>query len=346
MTEETWQQSGFAALEEQIDFIVTESTARTVKLRSTFQSARVVLEKLRGEIHGLLDKVSNDTTALRKIETLLLTRREQLLRQAAAQARELETAYDEMISETGNFAERKLTWWNCFVLIFVRKNAVQFREAIASNAKGFMQPRIEKAVNRLETDVRSMWPQLQDLLENDLSADLRKKGRQTAPDFAVWRRELSQGIQSVLVDTFGEKTIAAKVNRSSSQTSLMLRACAAIVIISSAIALFFTNRSPAVLTSTVTIGVVAFLALILLPFYHRRKIISHCRAELGAKRKELGQRFEQQFSTFVDAFCADTAGRVQSLNDVCEAEQGRYAPCAERVEELQKKFVELKLRLG
>src|SRR5438270_3756923 len=82
--EKLWEESAFAPLEEQINFIVTESSTRMLKLRSTFQAARAVLEELSRQIRGFLEKISSDTAALDRLDGLLATRREQMLRQVAS----------------------------------------------------------------------------------------------------------------------------------------------------------------------------------------------------------------------------------------------------------------------
>src|SRR5437867_3071471 len=123
--EKLWEESEFAPLEEQINFIVTESSSRMLKLRSTFQASRAALQ----ELH---------------------TRIEQNLRQ-------------------------------------------------------LMQPKMDKAARSLEADLRDLWPQMQDLLENQLSLDLQKEARQSVPDFASQRRELSETIQAAFIDILAGK---------------------------------------------------------------------------------------------------------------------------------------------
>src|SRR5690242_15831350 len=48
--ERLWEESAFGPLEDQINFIVTESSTRMLKLRSTFQAARATLEDLSREV--------------------------------------------------------------------------------------------------------------------------------------------------------------------------------------------------------------------------------------------------------------------------------------------------------
>src|SRR5260370_17258466 len=96
-------------------------------------------------------------------------------------------------------------------------------------------------VSKLEIDLRGLWPQMQDLLENQLSPDLQKEARQSVPDFAGQRRELSESIQAAFVDILAGKTLQEQVAQSYSQTPLSLRVVVAIIAIPGPVA--FSARS-------------------------------------------------------------------------------------------------------
>src|SRR5215813_9212845 len=116
--EKLWEQSAFAPLEEQINFIVTESSPRMLKLRSTFQATHVALEDLNREIRGTVDKISGNIAVLDRLEELLGTRREQMLRQVTALVREVERAYEGTTKERAQLLRQKLSWWRSFSLIW------------------------------------------------------------------------------------------------------------------------------------------------------------------------------------------------------------------------------------
>src|SRR5205814_10635944 len=63
-----------------------------------------------------------------------------------------------------------------------------------------VQPQIENAVQLLETDLRGIWPQLQDMIESHLAGDVKSHAPRTPPDFARQRRELLQSIQLTLAE--------------------------------------------------------------------------------------------------------------------------------------------------
>ncbi|PYK82545.1 MAG: hypothetical protein DME41_09235, partial [Verrucomicrobia bacterium] len=187
--ERLWEESAFAPLEEQISFIVTESSARMLKLRSTFQATRVALEELNREVRGFLDKIAADVALLERLDTLLQTRREQMLRQVTALVREVESIYEETTKERTTLLRQELTWWRGFQLIWRRTgDHPDLHAKIETKLRQLLQPQMQPAVSKLEIDLRGLWPQMQDLLENQSSSDLQKEARQSVPDFAGQRR--------------------------------------------------------------------------------------------------------------------------------------------------------------
>src|SRR4029077_20285339 len=97
-------------------------------------------------------------------------------------------------------------WWSGFKLIFGGKaQARDLHTRVEAKLGALMQPQIDKVVSALETDLRSVWPQMQDLLENQLSRDLRHEARPHIPDFAGERRELHETIQRAFLDILAGK---------------------------------------------------------------------------------------------------------------------------------------------
>jgi small GTP-binding protein len=342
--ERLWEESGFAPLEEQINFIVTESSSRMLKLRSTFQASRVALEDLNREIRGFLDRISADNAVLDRLDALLQTRREQMLRQVTALVREVESAYDETTKERTTLLRQELTWWRSFQLIWRRSVGYQeLHGKIETKLRQLLQPQMQKAVSKLEIDLRGLWPQMQDLLENQLSADLQKQARQSVPDFAGQRRELSESIQAAFIDILAGKTLQERLARSYSQTALSLRVVVALIAIAGAVGVFAKARSETV--ALIVAGVGAVLG-VFLAFNHRRKVLRDYERQLSPKRTEFSQNLEKQFAKAIDAFCAEMAKKFHNLKEICQTQRRRYEPWSQRAEELQTKLTELKPRLG
>jgi tRNA U34 5-carboxymethylaminomethyl modifying GTPase MnmE/TrmE len=342
-----WEESAFAALEEQINFIVTESSTRMLKLRSTFQAGRVVLEELAGEVGGLLGKISADEAALSRLDSLLETRRDQMRRQIGSLVRDIENAYDQTSKERTRLLRQRVTWWSGLKLIVARSaHERNLHAGIETKLRELMQPQMEKAVNALETDLRSVWPQMQDLLENQLSADLRKRARTNIPDFAGQRRELSEAIQTAFMNILTGKSLQERLTQSFAQTSLALRIVAALIAIAATVAVLTKNRNPTIAIGAAAVAWIGLVLVIFLAFNHRRKILRDYERALDPKQSEFRQALEGQFGRAINLFCTEVAKRFQGLSEVCRTQCARHEPWSAQVNELQKKFAELKPRLG
>ena len=345
--EKLWEESAFAPLEEQINFIVTESSTRMLKLRSTFQAARVALEDLNREIRGFLDKITADITALDRLDALLKMRREQMLRQVTALVREVESAYDETTKERTALLQKELTWWRSFQLIWRRSIGHQeLHGKIETKLRQLLQPQMQKAASKLEIDLRGLWPQMQDLLENQLSAELQKEARQSVPDFAGQRRELSESIQSAFIDILAGKSLQEQLARSYSQTSISLRIVVAITLIAGAVAFFARTQRTILAASALIATGIGVIAAIFLAFNHRRKVLRDYERQLSPKRAEFSQTLETEFAKAIDAFCAEMAKKIQSLSEICQTRRRRYEPWSDRANELETKLTELRSRIG
>ena len=345
--EKLWEESAFGPLEDQINFIVTESSSRMLKLRSTFQAARVTLEGLSSEVGGFLGKISADEAALARLDGLLSNRRDQLRRQAGVPIRDIESGYAQTFGERTKLLRQKVTWWSGFKLIFgARNHALNLHDTVKARLRESMQPQIDKAVNALETDLRSVWPQMQDLLDNQLSADLRKEARPNIPDFAGQRRELHEAIQRAFLDILTGKAFQERLARSARLTSMAMRIAAALTLIGATAAVLLKGQDVSMAIGGGAVAVIAVLSLVFLAFTYRRKILAGYERELDPKRPEFKQALESQFGKAIDSFCAEMAKRFQTLSDTCQKRRARYEPWSNQIAEIQTKFAELKPRLG
>ena len=343
--EKLWEESAFAGLEEQINFIVTESSARMLKLRSTFQSTRAILEDLKREIRGFIDKISADIAVLDRLDRLLANRREQMVRQVAALVREVEQAYDRTTKERAQLLRQRLSWWRSFSLIW-RSTAghEQLHSNIDMQLRQLMQPEMDKAIRTLEADLRGLWPQTQDLLENQLSTDLQKDAWQSLPDFAGQRRELSESIQTAFINILTGNSLQEQLARSFSQIAIWLRTVMGIIIITGTLAAFV--KIPNVSRASAIIAAVAAICAIVLAFNHRRKVLRDYERQLDPKRTEFTQTLEKQFARAIDSFCGEMSKKFRSLDEICQNRLRRYQPWWARAEELETRLGELTSRIG
>ncbi|HEX4638398.1 MAG TPA: dynamin family protein [Chthoniobacterales bacterium] len=343
--ETLWEESAFEHLEDQINFIVTESSARMLKLRSTYQAARAALEDVQREVEDHIGKISADLTVLERLQALLATRREQMLRQVGSLVREVERVYDESARERAQLLRRQLSWWRSFKLIFkADAGQEELEKQIETQLRQLMQPQMEKAIRTLETDLRALWPQMQDLLENQLSSDLRKDARQSLPDFAGQRRELSESIQAAFIDILTGKSLHEKLGQCFARTSILLRISVSLLVIAAALGAFLQAQNIRLIFFAVA-GAAA-LSTIVLALNHQRKVLRTCEQQLTPKRTEFAQRLEQEFAKAIDSFCAQMANKIRTLSETCQDRLRRYQPASERAKEFESTLTQLKARVG
>jgi len=345
--ERLWQESAFGALEDQINFIVTESSTRMLKLRSTFQAGRVMLDDLSDELRTLLGKIATDETALARLDALLQNRRDQLRRQIGSLVRDIESGYDQTTGERTRLLQQNITAWSAIGLIAGRKNSQRsLHERVETKLRELMQPQIDKSVSALETDLRGVWPQMQDLLDHELSADLRKEARPNIPDFAGQRRELYEAIQRAFLDILSGKSLQERLGRSFGKTAIAMRAATALIVIGAVAAGLLINLNMPGTIAAAGIAVAALLFAIYVAFNHRHRILRDYEHELDPKRPEFKQALESQFGKAIDSFCAEMSQRFQVLRENFQKRRDRCKPWSVQVEELQTKFAALKPRLG
>ena len=345
--EKLWEESAFGPLEEQINFIVTESSTRMLKLRSTFQAARVALESAEGEVGGFLNKISADEAALGRLDGLLQNRRDQLRRQVGGLVREIEGGYAQTSNQRTKLLREKITLGSGFKLLFGRKGQERdLHSGVETKLRELMQPQMDKAVNALETDLRSVWPQMQDLLDNQLSADLRKEARPNIPDFAGQRRELHEAIQRAFLEILTGKTLRERLGRSLRLTSIGMRIAGAMILAGGVGAVLLRAENVSLAIGAGIVALFGLLFAVFLASNHRRNIFANYERELDPKRPEFKQALESQFGKAIDSFCGEMAKRFENLVSMCEKRRARYEPWSQQIAELRTKFVELKPRLS
>ena len=275
------------------------------------------------------------------------TRREQMLRQVTALVREVESIYEETTKKRTTLLCQELTWWRGFQLIWRRTgDHPDLHAKIEANLRQLLQPQMQPAVSKLEIDLRGLWPQTQDLLENQLSPDLQKEARQSVPDFAGHRRELSESIQAAYIDILAGKTLQEQLARSYSQTALWLRVVVAIIAIAGAVGFFTRPRSATAAMAALMVAGIGVVIAVFLAFNPRRKVLRDYERQFSPKRTEFSKTLEKQFAKAIDAFCAEMAKKFRKLSEICQTRRRRYEPWSQRAEGLQAKLTELKPRLG
>ncbi|MEP6822563.1 MAG: dynamin family protein [Chthoniobacterales bacterium] len=345
--ERLWKESQFGPLEDQITRTVTEGGARMMKLVSTTSTGNLMVSDFAEEIRGSFDLIRRDEQHLERVQNFNQVRREQTLRQVAGFLRGVERACRDCADHGKKLIEAKLSFWKTWRLLWTRsKWQHDFQNEVETKLRETVQPQIENAVQLLETDLRSLWPQLQDTIEAQFASEGKNRVSKTIPDFARQRRDLLQSIELTLVERVAGKGVEEQLAKTFAQSAAWLRPAAGVAAMGGIATLVAAMISASVADVT---GIVAGSAAILgtfVAFGQRGKVLRAYEKEMEAKRAELVGAIEQQMEQAIDLFYKEIASAFQPLTDFCATERKQYEPLLKRTEDLQETFRSLKQRVA
>jgi small GTP-binding protein len=345
--EELWSESGFGPLEEQINRMVTESGVRFVKLQSTASTAGVILNEVADEIHGSMETIARDEKHLGRVNEFLQVRKDQTLRQVAGFLRGVEQACRECARQGTRVLEEKLSFWKTWRLVWSRTQwQHDFQNEVETKLRQTVEPQVENAVQLLETDLRSLWPQLQDAIEAQFASEGKTRVRKTIPDFARQRRELLQSIQLTLVERVAGKAVEEQLAQMFRQTAAWLRLPAGIAAAGGIITVIVAMSSASVADVTGVLAASAAIFGTIVAFAQRRKILAAYEREMEKKRDDLVNAIEQQMRHAIDLFYKEITVAFEPLAAFCITERKRYEPLAEQADGLKELLGGLGRRLG
>ena len=342
-----WEESRFGPLEQHISRMVDESKDGLPKLISTCQTATVILIDSSMRIRNILGTIMRDEEQLARLEGILATRKEQTLRQVGGFLRGIEQACRRCETEGQQLLERNLSLWRTWRLVLGKSEwQEKFQADLEMKMRELIQPQVENALQLLETDLRGLWPQLQDTMENQFKGDPRVQLNQTIPDFARQRRELLQSIELTLVERIAGRGMEAQLERMFRETTNWLRVPAGVAAAGGIVTLVAAMSSAAVADIT---GIVAASAVVVgtfVAFGRRRKILSEYHRQMDAKRGELVAAIEQQLQHAIDLFYTEIGSVFSPLRAFCAAERRRFDPLLSRVREVEKTLAVLSAEIA
>lgn len=345
--ERLWQESNFGPLEAQIDHMVTESGAGVSKLQSTVKTAGVILGEVADEIRGCFDTILRDEKQLSRVDEFLLARKNQTLRQVAGFLRGVEQACRECANQGTRMLEQKLSFWRTWRLVWSREQWQQeFQTDVEAKLRQTVQPQVENAVQLLESDLRGLWPQLQDTIVAQFESEGPKRMNKTLPDFARQRRDLVQSIQLTLVERIAGKGVEEQLARMFRETAARLRLPAGIAAAGGIVTAIVAMSSAAVADVTGVLAASAAVIGTIVAFTQRRKILAAYEREMETKRLELVHAIEEQMNHAIDLFYQEISLAFAPLAAFCTSERKRYEPLMERAEKLKEVLRGLAARLG
>ncbi|HEV2841167.1 MAG TPA: dynamin family protein [Chthoniobacterales bacterium] len=345
--ERLWKESQFGPLEDQINHLVTESGVQILKLQSTARTAGVILGEVADEIRSCFDTILRDETQLGRVDEFLRARKDQTLRQVAGFLRGVEQACRECASQGTRMLEQKLSFWRTWRLVWSREQWQQeFQTDVEAKLRQTVQPQVENAVQLLESDLRGLWPQLQDTIVAHFESEGQKRMNKTLPDFARQRRDLVQSIQLTLVERIAGKGVEEQLARMFRETAARLRLPAGIAAAGGIVTAIVAMSSAAVADVTGVLAASAAVIGTIVAFTQRRKILTAYEREMEAKRLELVHAIEEQMNHAIYLFYQEIFLAFAPLAAFCTSERKRYEPLMERGEKLKEIFRGLSARLG
>jgi small GTP-binding protein len=345
--EQLFADSGFGPLERQINQMVTESGVRFLKLQSTARTGGIILNELADEIHGSMETIARDEKQLGRVSEFLNVRKDQTLRQVAGFLRGVEQACRECARQGTKLLEEKLSFWKTWRLVWSREQWQRdFQTDVESKLRQTVEPQVENAVQLLETDLRSLWPQLQDAIEAQFASEGKTRMGKTIPDFARQRRELLQSIELTLVERIAGRAVEEQLARMFRETAAWLRLPAGIAAAGGIITVIVAMSSASVADVTGVLAASAAVVGTIVAFSQRRKILAAYEREMEKKRDDLVNAIEQQMKHAIDLFYKEIAVAFEPLAAFCIAERKRYEPLENQANTLKESFVDLSRRLG
>ena len=158
--------------------MVEESQHGLPKLLSTCQTATVILTDSSIRVRNLLDTIVRDEEQLARLIGILEQRKEQTLRQIGGFLRGIEQACRRCETEGKQLLEQNLSFWRTWRLVFGKSEwQEKFQSDLEKKMRDLIQPQVENALQLLETDLRSLWPQLQDTMESHFKGDAPRAGQ-------------------------------------------------------------------------------------------------------------------------------------------------------------------------
>src|SRR2546421_5165990 len=334
--EELWRESGFGPLEEQINRMVTESGVRFVKLQSTASTAGIILNEVADEIHDSIETIARDEKHLGRVNELLQVRKDQTLRQVAGFLRGVEQACRECARQGTRLLEEKLSFWKTWRLIWSREQwQHEFQTEVEAKLRQTVEPQVENAVQLLETDLRGLWPQLQDAIDAQFASEGKNRMKKTIPDFARQRRELLQSIELTLVERVAGKAVEEQLAKMFRETAAWLRLPAGIAAAGGIITVIVAMSSASVADVTGVLAASAAIFGTIVAFTQRRKILAAYEREMEKKREDLVNAIEQQMRHTIDLFYKETAVAFEPLAAFCITERKRYEPLVAQADGLK-----------
>jgi small GTP-binding protein len=341
-----WNESNFGPLEDWITATVSQSEERGGKLRSVAQTAQVVAGGLRARLQGSLEILKSDQEKLGSIRGTFDARKSQTKRQIGGFIREIEQAYDACRERGEKVLEERLTLGQTFKMVFSGSRwEKDFQDRVETELKKEIEIKIENALTLLESDLRSIWQDLQDKVEVHFGPG-KKQVRAVTPGFLSQRQVILQRLQLTLMEQMSDAKIREQLHSLFGETARWLRVPTGVAAAGGIAAVIGALTHTALLDVTGTVAGLAALTGTIYAVWRRKKILHQYRFQMNEKRGELTRAVEVQLTHAINAFYQEVSQTFTPLEIFCESEAKRHLPLKEELDKLDSSIGSIKVQLG
>jgi GTPase SAR1 family protein len=335
----------FTPLQEQINLVVGQAGGRTQKLRSACQIAQVLLHDITTELRSAFDAAGHDRARLDRFNALLQTRKEQTAQRIAELLRKAEqTSRQSAVRGLPALKDKLSIAQTLQAMASKFPQAREFQLEIDKASRDAIEQQMEETAQLLENDLRAIWPQLHDLVDEQLASDIKTEVPHALPDFAGERRKLLQAVQMAMSARGSDSTVEdlAQLFRRSARWLQLPAAVALLCALAALLTLKFNSRVAGLLAVAAVLAIVAGVAL---AFYRRMRIVRAYQQHMQRRVAELLEIISWQFNDTIDSFHNQIAAGFEPLAAHCAREHEKTEPLLRRAEQLQSEFGAIASRL-
>lgn len=338
------RQNEFDAFKEQINLVVNQSGGRVQPLRSACQLAQVALHDIASELRASVDAVTRDERRLARTEALRQILKEQTLRTSDDALVRLEGICREQIGGAVEAIKRKLSLANVGSLLIRSSAWLQHCEAdFGAKLRASIEQYVEQTAQPLETELRGLWPQLHDTIDDQLITDAKHKVPHAGPDFAQQKRDLLDAVTRALSQNLTGDL--SKIVRLLTKLSGSLRALLVIAGLGAVLAVVTIKFSSGLAAVFALLAVCAASAGAVVAWRGREMILRAYAQAKDVQMRELRNVLTEHFKHAIDAFHDTVLEKLQPLIEHCEVQRRSCEPLLRRAEELQRALGKLSSRL-
>ncbi|HEY0789839.1 MAG TPA: dynamin family protein [Chthoniobacterales bacterium] len=335
-----WQESRFGELEAWITRTVQESEARGGKLDSIQQTARVLAASLRDRLRASLEMLKSDQQKLSTIRGGLEARKAQSVRQLDGFVREIEVAYDSCRQRGEALLEHNLSVGHTLkALVGAGGTEKDFQDQVQTDLKAKVQTQLEHALTLLETDLRSIWQDLQERVHSQFATDPKKAVRSVMPGFLSQRQTVLQRLELTLLEQTSDARIKEQLQSLFGETTRWLRIPTGVAAAGGVFTVIAVLTHTAILDVTGTLAGVAALSGTVYALIRRRRILREYRRQMDEKRTQLTESVKVQLKHAIDVFYQEVSQTFAPLESFCAAEAERHRPVEEQLEAIERQLL-------